>query len=168
MFGSQIVKGHRQEISVGGAYAEEIRKWEANFTQFGPPGRPYEYAPFPSMLYKARRPHHGEAGEYIRVKIDGDDVGNVVWESVTAESETEAENYARQGFVMGGKMAALEHLVNLEKFVATAAAERLEQDRHMSEKAQAEAARKDDRTVQHLGEIPADPLPAKNRKIDTK
>lgn len=168
MFGSQIVNGHRQAISVGGAYAEEIRKWEANFTQFGPPGRPYEYAPFPSMLYKARRPQHGETGEYCRVQIDGADVGNVVWESVTAESEIEAENFGHRGFVMGGKMAALDALVHLEQWVATAAAERAAQDRHMSEKAQAEAARRDDRTIQHLGEIPAEPLPAKGRKVETK
>lgn len=164
-FGHQTVQGHVAPIQIGGAYAEEIRKHEANFTIYGPPGRPYEYQPFPSMLYKARRPHHGEPGEYCRIKIDGSDVGNVVWESVTAASEVEAENYGRQGFVMGGRSAALEHLVKLETFVAEAAAERHFTDRKMSDKAQAEAAAKDERTVQHLGEIPADPLPAKNLKV---
>ena len=34
-------------------YAKEMRRWEAYPSQWGPAGKPYKFADFPKMLYKA-------------------------------------------------------------------------------------------------------------------
>lgn len=36
-------------------YAKEMRRWEAQHSAFGAPGRPYEYQEFPKMLFKAKQ-----------------------------------------------------------------------------------------------------------------
>lgn len=53
------------------AYAQEMRKWEAQYTQYGPPGRPYVYAEFPKLLYKGTRQSDGTRTlEHVKVHTD--------------------------------------------------------------------------------------------------
>ena len=158
MFGSQTINGHRVPITASNAYAAEICKWEANYTQFGPPGRPFEQRDYPMMLYKARRPVQGERAEFCKLKIDGFEVGNIVLEHVIAETEDHVPSQESMGFGLGGPLGAVERMVKLEKWMATAAAERADTDRKMSVKAQAEAAVHDERTIQHLEAIPETPI----------
>lgn len=122
------------------AYAEEMRKHEQHYGPFGEPGNPYAYREYPTMLYKAKsaNPHNAE------------------FESVQAHDDVERERYERQGFVYGGKAAAIEALQKQEREFAELAANRALTDRRMSEQAQAEAARVDESTVRHLPVIPED------------
>lgn len=121
------------------AYAQEIRKWEANFTQYGPPGRPYVHRDYPARMYRPSRPPQG---------------GPAVFEGADAADERERERLERVGFVYGGQGAALEALEAREFEIAELAANRALGDRKMSAKAQAEADKVDTGTIQHLGAIP--------------
>ena len=149
---------HDVQISQQSAYAKEMQKWEALYTQYGPPGRPFEQRDYPMMLYKARRPSQGERAEFCKLKIDGFEVGNIVLEHVIAETEDHVPSQESMGFGLGGPLGAVERMVKLEKWMATAAAERADTDRKMSVKAQAEAAVHDERTIQHLEAIPETPI----------
>jgi hypothetical protein len=125
------------------AYAKEIVKHEANFTQYGAPGRLYEFRAYPTMLYRATR---GKSGPDF--------------EGATAHDDAERERHERSGFVHGGKAAALAALERQEFEYAELAANRAYTDRSMSDKARTEAAKVDEATVQHLPAIPD----AKERK----
>lgn len=129
------------EIQVGAntAYASELRKHEANFTQYGPPGRPYVYRDYPARMYKASRPPQG---------------GPAVFEGQTAETEHERASLEAVGFVFGGQGAALAALEAREFEMAELAANRTIGDLKMTPRAQAEAEAVDVTTIQHLGAIP--------------
>ena len=47
--------GARPIHTIDSAYAKEMRKHEANYTEYGPPGRPYQFRAYPTMMYKADR-----------------------------------------------------------------------------------------------------------------
>ncbi len=143
------------EIQLGtqSAYARELAKWEAHFTQYGPPGRPYVYRDYPTLMYKPTR---------------SKSTGEVTYEGQTAETEHERTTLERIGFVWGGKAAALEKLEAREFEIAEAAAERAYQERRMSAKAQSEADAVDSTTISHLGEIQETPIrrgPGRPRKV---
>jgi hypothetical protein len=128
------------QIGTNTAYARELTKHEANFTQYGPPGRPYVYREYPAMMYKPSRPKMG---------------GPPIFEGQTAENEQQREQLERVGFVYGGQGAALAALEAREFEIAELAANRTTTDIKMSAKAQAEMDAVDMTTIQHLGEIPA-------------
>lgn len=121
------------------AYAQEIVKWEANYTQYGAPGRPHVHRDYPARMYKPSRPPQG---------------GPAVFEGATAADERERERLERVGFVYGGQGAALAALAAREFELAEVAANRALNDSRMSAKAQAEAEAVDAGTIQHLGAIP--------------
>lgn len=128
-------------------YAKEMAKWEAHHTQYGPPGRPYVFREYPAMLYKPTR----------------DAMGKVSFESRLANDENERADLERLGFVHGGQGKALEALEAREFEVAELAANRAFNDRKLSPEAQAEAARIDASTSQHLAEIPEAPVKRRGR-----
>lgn len=74
-------------------YAAEMRKHEALHTSYGPPGRPFKYAEFPKMLYKAVRDENG-----------------VNLENFTVNNEDEQRNMQSRGFCLSqpDALAALE------------------------------------------------------------
>ena len=158
IFSAQTVKGVRRPIVASSAYAEELTKWEAHYTEFGPPGRPYDdlvregkiNPNYPTMMYQAKRPAAG---------------GPPTFDKQEAATETDRTRLESIGYVWGGPAAALAALEQLEEVMATAAAERAYADRKMSDRARIEADAKDSQTIKHLGEIPSDPLPAKNPVI---
>ena len=124
-------------------YAKERRKWEAEHSQFGPPGRPFVYAEYPLMLYRAkRRPEGGK---------------DPILEHFTVEDEQQERNMQSRGWVRGPDNA-IKALELSEHGLAQAAAERAYQDKRMSERAQAEAAAVDETTISHLGSIPETPI----------
>ena len=146
--GSQWVEGYRQSISGSSKYAEEMRKWEAHHSQFGPPGRPYEFHAYPTRMYKASRPKAG---------------GSAVFEGADAANDQERESLERNGFVYGGQAAALEVLEQREFEIAELAANRAFHDRKMSDKAQLEAEKADSSTINHLPAIPETPVRRRGR-----
>jgi len=70
-------------------YAEEMRKHEAHFTQFGAPGKPYVFQEFPKRLYKALRLETGGIG----------------YEGFTVNDETEQRNMQSRGFSLSQALA---------------------------------------------------------------
>jgi len=125
------------------AYAKEVVKHEATHTQYGPPGRPYQYYPLPTRMYKAGRVNDGPVG---------------IVESATAESEAEIDRYVALGFVAGGQLAAITAFERYQFEMAEAAAARNFTDKNMSDKAKAEVNAFESGSSEHIAEIPALPL----------
>lgn len=119
-------------------FSKEMAKWESGFSQFGPPGRPYTYQPFPTRMYKAVRAKDGA------IQFEGHD----------ANDDDEQRNFESRGFVAGGRAAAKDALDRQELEVAKLAAEGAYEERRMSPKAQAEARSVRQASAVHLGEIP--------------
>lgn len=143
--------GRNVTLSQNSPYAQELCKWEAHYTQYGPPGRPYEYHPYPTRMYKATRPSQG----------------GVAFEGQDAENDAERARLERDGYIYGGQAAALAALERRETEIAELAANRAFNDRRMSDKAQAEAAATDDTTIRHLAEIPRTPIKKRGRPVTT-
>ena len=130
---------HQIHLGPDSAYGKEMRKHEGHFSQWGAPGRPYEFRAYPSMLYKPTR---------------AKDSGTVTYEESVAEDDRDRERLERVGFVHGGKGAALADLERREFELAELAANRAASDKRMGELAQGEADRLDSQTIQHLPVIP--------------
>jgi len=161
------------QINPGGSYAEELAKFEQWPTAWAPrPGNPYQYRPFPKMVYKAgdwmgRLAAHAVPGpswefrdmeEYRRAE-----------ESATlftrsceriVKNEQELQKAHEEGY-RGDPVEAVKYLEDKKKAVSTAAAERHTTDKLMSEPAQREAAAADAATAEHLGAIPEKPVTRK-------
>lgn len=119
-------------------YAQEMRKHEALHTAYGPPGRPYVYREYPTMMY---RPTQAAKG------------GPLEFEGQEAGSDMERSSLESQGFYHGGRAAAAECFYARQTEIAELAANRAFLDRKMSPEAQAEAQGLDDTTVNHLPAI---------------
>lgn len=137
--GAQLVNGEYVEINAGSEYGKELRKWEANFTVYGPPLRPYVYREYPHMMYRPKRSAKN---------------GEVTFDSQIAEHEQQREELERQGYYFGGQGEAMKGLERQEFEYAELAANRHALERTMSDKAQGEAAAIDDTTIKHLPVIP--------------
>lgn len=135
-------------------YAKELVKWEANYTQYGPGGRPHVHRDYPTMMYRAKRTPSG---------------GDPAFESREAHDDHERSAAERHGFVHGGKAAAVAALEKQEFEYAELAANRHFVERRMSESAQREVAAVDEHTIQHLPVIPETPIrrkPGRKPKAD--
>jgi hypothetical protein len=129
------------QLGKDSAYAKEITKHEANYTQYGPPGRPYVYREYPTAMYRATRPAAGGA--------------EANYDYVEAATERERASLEAQGFAHGGKAAALAKLEATEFEIAELAANRAATDLRMSDKARAEADRVDEAAgIRHVAAIP--------------
>ena len=145
------------------AYSREMAKWEMGYSPYGPPGRPRElvgHQEYPAMFYKVRRsaaPHEVSAGPFV------------VEHHIEAKDENEARNLESRGYVRG-RAAAEQAIEASEQALAVAAAERAFSEQRMSDNAKAEAAKADDATSQHLGEIPVTPIKRRGRprKVTTE
>lgn len=130
------------------AYAQERRRHEALHSEFGAPGRPYEYREYPTQMYKATRQPDGTR------TLEGE----------RAENETERERLERLGYVWGGRQAAVEALERQELEFAKLAAERNHEVRTMSEGARTEVAEYEaTHGITHHPTIPETPVPAHSK-----
>jgi hypothetical protein len=130
------------EWSKDSEYSKERRRWESETHEYGPPGRPYVYRPYPAMVLKAVRPSSG---------------GPPRFEQEIAHSEDEEANLRQRGFVRGPG-AALAQLEASERETATLAAERAYVERRMSPQAQEEARQVDESTLEHVPVIEQQPI----------
>lgn len=124
------------------AYAVEMRKWEAQHTEFGPPGRPYQYAPYPAMFYRIDQNSNG---------------GFDITDRITVDDENAANNLRSRGYGNGAG-EAMQLCLDRQKEIAALAANRAFSDQRMSEKAQREAAAVDAETIEHVPVIPETPI----------
>lgn len=124
-------------------YAEEMRKHEAQHTQFGPPGRPYVFREFPKMLFRGR---------------DG--------EHCTVQDEHEQRNMQSRGFCLTQE-AAIEAADREHTEHGKLAAERNWEIKHgrISEKAAAEVRQAEaEHGARHLPEVKETPIRRRGRQ----
>ena len=129
-------------------YAQEMRRHEAQHTQFGPPGRPYVHQEFPKRVYKAVRGARG-----------------VEFEGFTVNDEHEQRNLQSRGYSLS-QPDALEALNHEHVEHGKLAAERNYEIKHgrISERAAAEVrAAEDAHGSTHLPEVPATPIRRRGR-----
>lgn len=136
--------------------AQERRKFEAQYSEFGPPGRPYVKRDYPMMLHKAGRPSGGMGGPII---VEHQEVG----------SEREADAYRSQGF-RPTPLEALEVWESQQFEYAELAAERnhdvLVRNRH-SEAAQREISVAESQAVDHLPSVPTTPIKPRAKSVSS-
>lgn len=129
----------------GTPYAEEMRKHEAHYTEFGAPGRPYVYREFPKRLYKAVR---------------GAVRGGIDFEGITVHTDDEQRNLQSRGFCLSQALA-LEALEHEQTEHGALAAERNFEIKHgrISERAASEVrAAEAEHGARHLPEVPETPI----------
>lgn len=155
---------------------KELAKHEQFPSRFTPgdlrPGNPYQFRPYPKMLYMARQAIDGKwataAGEPSPLLWrDPNEWARQANYAATFTASCQRvvmddDEYARavdEGW-RDSAHDALDFREALERAVGEAAAERAFSDRKMSEKAQAEAAKVESETFGHVAEIQE----TKNRK----
>ncbi len=136
--------GARPIHTIDSAYAKEMRKHEANYTEYGPPGRPYQFRAYPTMMYKADR--RDGTGPIVVVARE------------EAADEVDRARLESMGFVYGGQPAALAAFEKQQVEFATIAAARNYEDRNMGERAKAESAMVEANSTEHVPAIPETPI----------
>lgn len=131
------------------AYAVEMRRHEATHTQFGAPGRPYEYREFPKRIYRAVRAEEG----------------GVVYEGFTVNDEDEQRNMQSRGYALtqADAKAALER-EQTEHGKLAAEREYFIQHGRVSPRAVEEVrAAEAEHGARHLPEVPEKPIRRRGR-----
>lgn len=132
-------------------YAKEMAKWEAHHTQWGPPGRPYQFHEYPKRMCRA---------EYVPGE------GFKVVEGFNANTRDEELNFLSRGFGVG-HAGAIEIAERAHTEAGRLAAERefaIQHGRH-SERAVAEVrAAEAEYGARHLPEVPETPIKRRGRK----
>lgn len=125
-------------------YGREKIRWEAHHTAAGPPGRPYEFRRYPSMMYRADRIEHGPLG---------------IVDRQTAADEHEERNLLSRGFARSAAEAVkLKEDEQLEH--AKLSAERnYDVEKRLGERAREEVARAEAKHgSEHLPTMPETPI----------
>jgi hypothetical protein len=143
--------GAHDSIDLGPSteYAKEMRKWEANHTKYGAPGRPFTYKEFPKRLYKAEWDSDG-----IKM-VDAQNAGNA----------DEQRNLESRGF-HARQEDAIEAVRRVQTEHGRLAAERNYEIQHgrISERAAAEVrAAETEHGARHLPEVKEKPMRRKRR-----
>lgn len=132
-------------------YGKELWKWD-HFEDESHPAdasirgmKPRGYLAYPAMVYRmtAKNPWK--------------------WESHIVKDEHEQRNFESRGFVAGGPQAAADAYDAAQARLALAAAERNYDDRHLSDRAKAEAEAAQSASARHLGAIPETPIKRRGR-----
>lgn len=131
------------------AYAKEMVKWEANWSPYGAPGRPFQHHDYPAMMYKAGRVNDGPIG---------------IIDHETAADENARASLESRGFVAGGPGAAVAAYEKQQFAYAELAAARNYEDKGMGEKAKAESQAAEARISEHLPGIPETPIGRRQNK----
>ena len=126
------------------AYSKEMTKWESQYTQSGPPGRPYEYRPYPATLFKAGRINNGPLGIVDTVVVDDHD---------------QAQNFRSRGYYTEPLDAIQAVEAEQVEFARLAAERNYDVKFKLSPKAAAEVARAEDaHGSEHLPAVPETPI----------
>jgi hypothetical protein len=137
----QHYDGPAIQINPASGFAVEMRKWEAGYTMYGPPGRPYAYAEYPRAMFLAGHPE-GRPGKIV------------ITDSRTVFNDAERTALEQDGWD-ADQHQAMDRQAKRDQAMAAAAAEANFADRRMSERAKIERAEVEDATAQHVAEIPA-------------
>lgn len=136
-------------------YAKERIKWEANFTRFGAPQRPYVKRIFPMMIYLGGRPEGGFGADTV-----------IAYETV--ESERQFDEWRGRGY-RETPNEAIEAYAAQELEYAKLNANLEHQKRHgLSEGAAAEVTAAQDAVTGHLPMVPETPIVRRQPKEGTK
>lgn len=145
------------------AYSQEMCKWEAIHTAYGPPGKPFVHQDYPMMMYKAGLVQHVGIVDLMHPP---DPVGITARE--VADDEVMRRNLESRGFVAGGPKAAVDAWHQAQQAVAMAAAVRNADDLRISEKAHAEVLKAESESFGHLAAIPEKPIKRRGRAPGSK
>lgn len=128
------------------AYSQEMRKHEAQHSQFGPPGRPYVKRDFPMMMHKASSP-------------------SAIAETVIAADEKDADYHWHQGFrpTPQEAFAALDR-TQFEAAELHAEIEYEKKNTLMSDGAKRDVERAEDAAPGHLASVPVTPIKPRARQ----
>lgn len=156
-------------IIPGTPYAKELAKFEqfpSQYTIGTEPGNPYQFREFPKMLYRARH-FRGKVACGAQVGRSSDYSSPQEYQQVLADAEAftkdcqvivNDESEQQKALESGCRFTpqeAVDFVLERDKSIATAAAERAYSDTKMSEAAQREAAEAEEQSDgQHLPEIP--------------
>ena len=126
-------------ISAESEYGKELARWN----------KPYEYQPFPKMVYKARERADGTI-VCMEANSDGEHQRS---DYEFANDERELRRLMEAGY-RSSPLEAIELAKAKLRKIADATAHRHYEDRNLSEAAQAEAKAVDDATPEQVPEIP--------------
>ena len=134
--------------------------------------KPWVFAPFPAMVYKARKlpngkPSVGEANDGATGGAPGSAEVFTKTTQLTVKSEDELRRAKNDGW-KETPLEALAYFERLEQEYGNQAAHRLHDDRNLGEKAKAKAEAVDAASFEHVAEIPADPVKRRGRKPGSK
>jgi len=152
MAGEQHYDGPAIQINPASGFAVEMRKWEAGYTQYGPPGRPYVYAEYPRELYLAGHPE-GRPGKIV------------ITDSRQVQSDEERTALEGAGY-RASQVEALVAQQDRDREMARAAAESNYDDRRMSDRAREERELVEDATAGHVAEVPRTPVRSHKRRVE--
>ena len=157
------------QLNPGSEWAKELQKFEQWPTASAPrPGNPYQYRPFPKMVYKADKFNgkiashavvgpqweYKDADEYRRQEESAAKFTESCQRIV--KDERELQKAYEEGY-RGDPVEAVEYLKAKDRAISTATAERHYADQKMSEAAQREAAAADAASDEHVPEVPEKP-----------
>ena len=131
------------------AFSKEMAKWNAHYTEHGPPGKPFVFHEYPAMMYKAGR-------------VEGKP--QIVDKHIAADEDAQ-RNLESRGFVAGGPGKAMEALESDELWQAKLAAERNYEEARMGPKAQEQARAVNEAAgMRHVPSVPETPIKRRQRK----
>jgi len=150
-------------------YHKEMRKWDQ--PNYNPANHPY-----PKMLYKAHRTANGKWATFEPRPFARDFYEDKDWERACAQADQfssqcqrivngeEEHGKARDEGWMDTQSEAVQHQMDLQKMISTAAAERAYQDKNMGEGAKAEVKAAEESHFGHMPEIPERKIRRRGRK----
>ena len=152
-------------INPASALGKELAKWEQYPTAYARrPGNPYQYRPYPKMVYRAVQKPNGkvvcmegpppmhwfkDATEYQQAVLQADALEKQCF--TTVHDEGEWLKAKGQGWCESPQ-AAIDQFEREQQVIANAAAEANHAAQRMSPKAQAERKRREDATHEHVPE----------------
>jgi hypothetical protein len=134
-------------------YAKEIRKFEAQRSEFGIGERPYVFRPYPMMLHLAGQPPGG--------------MGPIaILETQEVVSEREAAQYRQRGF-RDTPLEAIEFYdAQQTEFMKLAAEQNYDVKNKLTPKAGAEVLAAQDAYPGHLPSVPVTPIKPRSKEKD--
>jgi len=139
-------------ISPESELGKEMAKWN----------KPYHYEPFPKMLYRANRRPDGKpsVGEALDSFFGGQPGAAELFSNtcqMIVQDERERTKYLEMGW-RETQAEAMDLFEMQQVRVSDSAAHRAHEDRNMGEKAQVEAKAAEEATMEHVAEVPRQPI----------